>query len=127
MQNLLSITLQENNTVQVSSDVFALSVNDENILTGWARRFTRAEDYQSTHPILKDRLIQWRRELAKEKNLSAFLIITNSTLFAISDMAPTTEEELLAVPGFGPKRFASYGYEILSIIEHSLEEENATE
>lgn len=125
MQNLLNITLQDDNSLLVTSDVFTLTVNDENGILALARRFMRADDYKSLHPILKDNLIQWRRALAREKNLSAFVIITNSTLFAISDRAPMTEEDLQAIPGFGPSRFAKYGEDILAIVEESLSKENA--
>lgn len=125
MQNLLNITLQDDNSLLVTSDVFTLTVNDENGILALARRFMRADDYKSLHPILKDNLIQWRRTLAREKNLSAFVIITNSTLFAISDRAPMTEEDLQAIPGFGPSRFAKYGEDILAIVEESLSKENA--
>lgn len=125
MQNLLNITLQDDNSLLVTSDVFTLTVNDENGILALARRFMRADDYKSLHPILKDNLIQWRRTLAREKNLSAFVIITNSTLFAISDQAPMTEEDLQAIPGFGPSRFAKYGEDILAIVEESLSKENA--
>ena len=124
MQNLLNITLQDDNSLLVTSDVFTLTVNDENGILALARRFMRADDYKSLHPILKDNLIQWRRAVAKEKNLSAFLIITNSTLFAISDRAPMTEEALQAIPGFGASRFAKYGEDILAIVEDSLAQEH---
>jgi len=124
MQNLLNITLQDDYTLLVTSDVFSLSVKDENALLAFSRKFMKADDYLSAHPILKDNLVQWRRAVAKEKNLSAFLIITNSTLFAISDRAPRTEEALLGIPGFGASRFEKYGKDILAIVEDSLLKEN---
>lgn len=123
MQTLLNITLQDDNTLLVQSDVFFLETKDPDSLMGRIRRPISADEYQSIHPALKDKLILWRRAKAKEKGVSAFLILTNRTLFAISDQAPLTEEELLAVPGFGPNRFASYGMEILSLVEKSLAEE----
>ena len=125
MQTVLSIVLQEDNSLLVTSDVLALTLKDENSLVAWSRKFIRAEDYRSLHPELKDRLTQWRRAKAKEKNVSAYVILTNSTLFAISDLAPITEETLLAIPGFGPVRNANYGHEILTLVEQSLKEESA--
>ena len=124
MQTVLNIVLQDDNSLLVASDVLALSLKDDNSLVAWSRKFIRSEDYKSIHPVLKYHLIRWRRAKALEKNVSAFVVLTNGTLFAISDLAPTTEDSLLAVPGFGPVRFASYGHEILAIVEHSLEEEN---
>ena len=125
MQTVLSIVLQDDNSLLVTSDVLALTLKDENSLVAWSRKFIRAEDYRSLHPELKDRLTQWRRAKAKEKNVSAYVVLTNSTLFAISDLAPTTGENLLAIPGFGPVRFDHYGDEILAIVEQSLKEERA--
>ena len=126
MQTLLSITLQDDNTLLVTSDVFRLETNDENTLVNWARKHTRAQDYKSLHPVLLDYLIRWRRDKARELNLSAFLILTNKTLWAISDAAPATREALLDVPGMGPSRFESYGEEILALVDQALADEGAT-
>lgn len=123
MQTLLNITLQDDNTLLVQSDVFFLETKDPDALMAWPRKPISADAYQSIHPALKDRLILWRRAKAKEKGVSAFLILTNRTLFAISDQAPLTEEELLCIPGFGPNRFSSYGVEILSLVKKSLADE----
>ena len=123
MQTLLNITLQDDNTLLVTSDVFKLETKDENTLVNWARKHTRAQDYKSLHPILMDYLIQWRRDKAKETGLSAFLILTNKTLWAISDAAPTTSEALLAIPGFGPGHMEKYGEEVLALVDQALAEE----
>lgn len=123
MQTLLNITLQDDDTLLVQSDVFFLETKTPDALKGWPRKPISADEYQSIHPELKDKLILWRRAKAREKGVSAFLILTNRTLFAISDQAPQTEEDLLGISGFGPNRFASYGMEILSIVEKSLADE----
>ena len=124
MQNLLSISLQEDNSLLVTSDVFTLTLKDANTLTALSRRLLRPEDYKSLHPTLKDKLIQWRRAKSREKNVSAFVVIPNSTLFAISDLAPSDEESLLCIPGFGPVRYASYGEEILNLVNNCMKEES---
>lgn len=123
MQTLLNISLQEDNTLLVTSDVFKLETKDENTLVNWARKHTRAQDYKSLHPILLDFLIQWRRDKAKETGLSAFLIMTNKTLWAISDTAPTTSNALMDIPGFGPGHMDKYGEEVLALIDQALAEE----
>jgi len=125
MQTLLNISLQEDNTLLVTSDVFQLETKDENTLVNWARRHTRAQDYKSLHPVRLDYLVQWRRDKARELNLSAFVILTNRTLWAISDAAPTSREALLDVPGMGPGRFESYGEEILALVDQALADEGA--
>jgi len=123
MQTLLNIALQDDNTLLVTSDVFKLETKDENTLVNWARKHTRAQDYKSLHPILMDYLIQWRRDKARETGLSAFLVLTNRTLWAISDAAPTTGEALLAIPGFGPGHMDNYGEEVLALVDQALAEE----
>ena len=126
MQTLLNITLQDDNTLLVTSDVFQLETKDENTLVNWARKHTRVQDYNSLHPVLMDYLIQWRRDKARELGLSAFVILTNKTLWAISDAAPATREALLNVPGMGPGRFESYGEEILALVDQAMAEEGAS-
>jgi len=125
MQTLLNISLREDNTLLVASDVFQLEAKDENTLINWARKHTRAQDYKSLHPVLLDYLVQWRRDKAREQNVSAFVILTNKTLWAISDAAPTSREALLGVPGMGPGRFESYGEEILALVDQALADEGA--
>ena len=125
MQTLLNISLQEDNTLLVTSDVFQLETKDENTLINWARKHTRAQDYRSLHPVLLDYLVQWRRDKAREQNLSAFLILTNKTLWAISDAAPTSQAALMDVPGMGPGRMEKYGEEILALVDQALADEGA--
>ncbi len=125
MQTLLSITLQDDNTLMVTSDLFKLEIKDENTLVNWARKHMRADDYKSLHPILLNNLIQWRRDKARETGLSAFLILTNKTLWVISDAAPTSFAALRDLSGMGPNRMIKYGEEILAIIDQSLADENA--
>ena len=123
MQTLLNIALQDDNTLLVTSDVFQLETKDENTLVNWARKHTRVQDYTSLHPVLLDYLIQWRRDKARELGLSAFVILTNKTLWAISDAAPTSGSALLDMPGMGPSRMDSYGEEILALVQQALAEE----
>ena len=125
MQTLLNISLQEDNTLLVTSDVFQLETKDENTLVNWARRHTRAQDYKSLHPLLLEDLVQWRRDKARELKLSAFVILTNKTLWAISDAAPASREALLEMPGMGPNRLESYGEEILALVDQALADEGA--
>ncbi len=125
MQTLLSITLQDDNTLMVTSDLFKLETKDEDTLVNWARTHMRTDDYKSRHPILMKYLIQWRRDKARDTGLSAFIIMTNKTLWAISDAAPTSAAALQDFPGMGPNRMAKYGEDILAIIDQSLADENA--
>ena len=71
--------------------------------------------YQCLHPELEKALKEWRKQKARAKNLPVYLILRQKVLLDIADNAPATEDELLAIPGFGPGLFASYGKEILTL------------
>ena len=81
-----------------------------------ARREARL-DSAHIHPELEAALLQWRRKMVAETGYSAFIILSQRVLLRIADSAPRTKEELLAIPGFGPGKFASYGKEILEVIK----------
>ena len=123
MQTLLNITLQPDGTPLVTSDFFSIEVKKTEKLKQWAKGPVRLEDCESNHPTLKENLIQWRREKAKELKLSAFIILTNRTLLTISDAAPLSAEELLAIRGVGNILYERYGEDILRIVEESLTQE----
>lgn len=73
-------------------------------------------DYKGLHPELEQALKAWRRTKAAEMGRPAFYILHQRVLLGIADTAPTSEEALLAVPGFGPGLFSRYGEEILDIV-----------
>lgn len=124
MQTLLNITLEENGSLLVSSDLFNIEPYDTQALLLKAIRPLRLEDQPCSHPLLKEKLILWRREKARELNLSAFIILNNRTLLAIADAAPLSAEELLSVRGFGPILYERYGAEILQLADHCLTQES---
>ena len=74
----------------------------------------------SIHPELAQALVEWRREKYQKDNVPAFMILHQKTLLAISDLAPTTKEELLSVKGFGKSKCEKYGEEILEIIRTAM-------
>ncbi len=70
----------------------------------------------SVNPELTGALVNWRRSRSQEMNIPAYCILHQKTLLAIADTAPSTKEELMAVKGFGKKKYDKYGDEILAII-----------
>lgn len=64
---------------------------------------------------LREKLQQWRSERFKADNVPAYTIMHQSTLMEIASLIPKTEEQLLAIKGFGKKSFEKYGSEILEI------------
>ena len=61
-------------------------------------------------------LREWRLEEARRRGIPAFRILTDRVLLAIAAARPQTDEELLAVPGFGPKLHRSHGRRVLEIV-----------
>jgi ATP-dependent DNA helicase RecQ len=50
-----------------------------------------------------------RKRLASERGLPAYMVFNDATLRAMAVRRPTTEHELLAVPGVGAKKLETYG------------------
>lgn len=69
-----------------------------------------------------DRLRQWRRERAREIRRPAYFVLSNAHLEHLALACPTTEEELAACPGFGPKRLAEYGEGLLALLRQAAAE-----
>ena len=65
---------------------------------------------------LRDHLRELRRRIADSRGVPAFVVFHDATLDALAEFRPSTSEELLAVPGIGPKKLAELGPEILQAI-----------
>ena len=65
-------------------------------------------------PLLA-KLIEWRRERARADGVPAYVVADNKTLAAIAVRRPSDAAGLLAVPGIGQRKVATYGDEILAI------------
>ena len=68
-------------------------------------------------PVLVERLRALRSDLAAAKSVPAYVIFSNRTLEAIARAKPSSEDELLAVPGIGPSRLDAYGKAILAAVQ----------
>ena len=68
------------------------------------------------HPERVEALIAWRRQKCRELNVPAFYVLHQKTLLCIADACPTSREELLEIPGFGPGLWEKYGEEILKVL-----------
>lgn len=66
--------------------------------------------------VLESALKAWRSQEAKARNVPAFRILTDRALQAIASAEPANEEDLLEVPGLGPKLIEKYGSDILRIV-----------
>ena len=63
-------------------------------------------------------LRSWRSDAAKEKNVPAYVVMTDATLKAIASALPTSQDELLQVPGMGPVKVEQFGEDILAITQN---------
>ena len=69
---------------------------------------------------LFEALRNWRRERSKADGVPAYVVFPDAVLIALATQRPDTDAELLAVPGIGPAKLASYGTDALAIIaEHA--------
>lgn len=65
---------------------------------------------------LHDRLRDWRRTTANERNVPSYRILTNTALDALVDARPIDTNGLLAVPGIGPKTVEAHGTALLDML-----------
>lgn len=77
---------------------------------------------------LFERLKEERTEMAKEREVPAYVIFTDATLRGLAAQRPTSPERLLHVPGIGQKKADIFGERILKTIsdycaEHDIRTE----
>ncbi len=66
---------------------------------------------------LFERLRAWRRQLANDKGVPAYVILHDSTLRAIAEQRPDSLAALAAIPGMGARKLEAYAAAILEVIE----------
>ncbi len=71
----------------------------------------------SPHPELYARLAKWRTRQAEDSGIPPYRILHNAVLLAVAEILPVSRAEMLGVPGFGPKSYASYGEDLLGLVE----------
>jgi ATP-dependent DNA helicase RecQ len=65
---------------------------------------------------LRDALREWRRNMAKELSMPAYIILHDATLDAICRRLPRSVADLCEVPGIGEKKAERYGAQILGVV-----------
>ena len=69
-------------------------------------------------PALAEYLREWRRNMARENKVPAYIILHDSTLEELCRRRPATFAELKQVPGIGEKKADVYGAEILQALRN---------
>jgi ATP-dependent DNA helicase RecQ len=77
------------------------------------RKMTGAVSYDET---VFAKLREWRKQVATERAVPAYVIFTDATLQAIAAEKPTTIAALSRIPGIGERKLAQYGAQILALI-----------
>ena len=62
---------------------------------------------------IADRLRAWRLAWAKENDVPPFIVFSDKTLRALVRQQPTTESEMLEIPGIGPHKWEQFGEALL--------------
>jgi len=62
-------------------------------------------------------LKEWRTTQAKKNGVPPYVIFHDKTLMALAHYKPATNDALLDISGFGPKKVDKYGAEILGVVQ----------
>lgn len=97
--------------------------NQERLLQAIARGRMAEAPRPPRRPRLKketrnllNRLLDWRKWRASQRDVEADIIISRAALRAIAIEQPLTKRELARLPGIGPWRLAEYGAELLELV-----------
>ena len=72
-------------------------------------------------PNLREFMREWRREIAKEQNVPAYVVMHDTTLDAICSARPTSIARLLLITGIGERKAELYGSQILNALKRYQE------
>jgi ATP-dependent exoDNAse (exonuclease V) alpha subunit len=98
----------------------ALEESGENERQAEAEAKTKTE-IGSVDGSLFEALREWRRKLATENKLPPYIIAHDKTLEAVAAAKPDSEDALLEVLGFGPKKVETYGADIIRLVKAAAE------
>jgi DNA helicase-2/ATP-dependent DNA helicase PcrA len=87
------------------------------LLGGAERKLGRCQTCPSdVDEELFDRLREWRLRVATHQGVPAYVVFTDATLTALAERRPTSNDELLAIAGIGPRKIELYGSAALAIL-----------
>ncbi len=65
---------------------------------------------------LFESLRAWRRERSQADGVPAYRVFSDAVLIELAVRCPTSDAELLAVPGIGPAKLAAYGADVVAVL-----------
>ncbi len=78
----------------------------------------REDEYASYDDVLFEKLRKLRREIAEELGVPAYRIFNDRSLRAMAREVPTTESELLKIPGVGAVTLERFGPQFLQVLRN---------
>ena len=76
----------------------------------------RSERVPEIVAIRYDRLHEWRKNRARERNVASDVVMTRETMWDIAHAGPDSAETLAQIASFGEVRRAIYGEDVLSVL-----------
>ena len=77
------------------------------------------DDLEPEHLALFEALRAWRRQVAKQADVPAFVVFNDATLAEVATRRPSTRQQLRSVSGIGPAKDQRFGDDVLRIVaEH---------
>ncbi|MEH2480350.1 ATP-dependent DNA helicase RecQ [Nitrobacteraceae bacterium AZCC 2146] len=70
----------------------------------------------SGDPDLLAVLRAWRSEVARKRNVPAYVVLHDATMDGIATARPTTLAQLRGIPGIGDKKLEHYGDELIALV-----------
>jgi len=101
--------------VCTGDDILAGTVHPGMTSPRSGERAAAAVDELRDTPLFEE-LRALRRRLADEREVPAYVVFSDATLLAMTEIHPTTEAGLLAIPGVGPVKLERYSEAFLEVL-----------
>ncbi|MDO8661571.1 MAG: HRDC domain-containing protein [Candidatus Woesearchaeota archaeon] len=101
--------------LQVKQVVEELEETQNSEMPAVSQQTTQARLNSHPNDII-ERLKAWRRDLARQTGMPAYIILHDRTIIDLVQQMPTTREELENITGLGPIKIVKYGDELLRIV-----------
>lgn len=75
-----------------------------------------SEIEETSNPELHEYLREWRRRVAKERGVAAFVVLHDTSLQEICRRQPRTLLEIRQIHGFGERKTETYGQSVLDAL-----------
>jgi ATP-dependent DNA helicase RecQ len=83
--------------------------------------FSPAPPRREVDPALADYLREWRRRMARERKIPAYIVLHDSTLEELCRRRPKSLAELQEVPGIGERKADVFGTDIIEALRNFAE------